>query len=85
MSLLSWTYEGSDEARKSDADGRQHARSGDAVYDDERGVGIIDKLDGAMALIEFGKSGERKTIVPRAARCVYVVICLGQHLAEKWC
>ena len=44
MSLLSWTYEGSDEERKGDAGVRQHARSGDAVYDDERGVGIMAKI-----------------------------------------
>ena len=43
LTLYSWSYEGADADRASNG-GRQHARSADSIYDDELGVGLIDKL-----------------------------------------
>ena len=48
MSVLTFEYTGDEVSRR----GRQHGCSGDDVYDDERGRGILDKLDGADALVE---------------------------------
>ena len=69
MSVLSFEYKGSEAARR----GMQHGCSGDEVHIDDRGKGLLDKLDGAHALIEFGASGEAKRIV-KVPHCeVYVV------------
>ena len=50
MSLLLWTYEGSNDERKSAEDGRQHTHAGDAFYDDARGGPL---LRGATEKIDF--------------------------------
>ena len=42
MSLQSWTYTGSNAERASAEGGRQRAQSGDPVYDDELGQGVLD-------------------------------------------
>ena len=59
--MLSWTYAGSEKDRVSADSRRQHTCSGDDVYDDELGKGVLDKLVGdtlygyATALfVEFG-------------------------------
>ena len=73
MSLISWTYAGSNEQRASQDSGRQHAMSGDAVYDDELGKGLLDKVDGTKIWVEFGRSGEPKLVKERPAGQVYAV------------
>jgi len=65
--LYSWSYEGADADRASNG-GRQHARSADSIYDDEFGVGLIDKLDGTSVLAEFGREGEPKEVKRRGVR-----------------
>ena len=44
--MLSWTYAGSEKDRVSADSRRQHTCSGDDVYDDELGKGVLDKLVG---------------------------------------
>ena len=73
MSLNSWTYAGNNQGRASADSGRQHARSGDAVYDDALGKGILDKMDGATLLVQFGRNGEPKEIKVLAAQSVFAV------------
>ena len=67
MSLLSWTYEGSDAARASTDGGRQHALSGDAVYDDELGAGLIDMRECARR--EVGECDGAREQRRRGERC----------------
>ena len=38
----------------------QHGCAGDEVYEDDRGVGILDKIDGSHVFVEFGASGAQK-------------------------
>ena len=58
--MLSWTYAGSEKDRVSADSRRQHTCSGDDVYDDELGKGVLDKLVGdtlygyATVFVEFG-------------------------------
>ena len=73
MSLNSWTYTGSDQERASTESGRQHALACDEVYDDELGVGLLDRLDGTKIWIEFGRSGEPKEVKERPAQHVFAV------------
>ena len=73
MSLNAWTYAGNNQDRASTDSGRQHALSGDAVCDDELGKGILDKMDGATLMVEFGRSGEAKQIKQLAAQNVFAV------------
>ena len=67
--LLVFTYAGDEEGRR----GIQRGRSGDECYDDELGKCILDKVDGAHVLAEFGASGEAKRIERRPCAGVYVI------------
>ena len=58
MSVLSFRYEGATTERH----GMQHGCAGDEVYDDDRGVGILDKIDGLHVFVEFGASGAQKVV-----------------------
>ena len=69
MSVLTFKYNGDDESKR----GLQHVCSGDDVYDDELGLGILDKIDGSSALVEFGASGQPKRIETRPLCRVYAV------------
>ena len=62
-------YDGNDRARC----GTQRGRPGDDVYDDELGKGVLDKVDGAFVLVEFGMSGEAKEVKRRPCTGVFVV------------
>ena len=67
--LLVFTYAGGEEGRR----GIQRGRSGDECYDDELGKCILDKVNGAHVLAEFGASGEAKRIERRPCAGVYVI------------
>ena len=62
-------YDGNDRARC----GTQRGRPGDDVYDDELGKGVLDKVDSAFVLVEFGMSGEAKEVKRRPCTGVFVV------------
>ena len=68
-SLLVVEYDGKDRARC----GTQRGRPGDDVYDDELGKGVLDKVDGAFVLVEFGMSGEAKEVKRWPCTGVFVV------------
>ena len=68
-SLLVFEYDGNDRARC----GTQRGRPGDDVYDDELGKGVLDKVDSAFVLVEFGMSGEAKEVKRRPCTGVFVV------------
>ena len=67
--LLVFTYAGGEEGRR----GIQRGRSGDECYDDELGKCILDKVNGAHVLAEFGASGEAKRIERRPCAGIYVI------------
>ena len=70
MSVLSFRYEGATTERH----GMQHGCAGDEVYDDDRGVGILDKIDGSHVFVEFGASGAQKVACGMQAYCSYAVV-----------
>ena len=67
--LMAFTYSGDEGDRR----GVQRGRSGDDCYDDELGKCVLDKVDGADALLEFGATGEPKEIKRRPCAGVYVI------------
>ena len=69
---FSWTYEGKDEQHAMAAVCRQHAHSGDDVYDDELGKGVLVAMKGANLMIEF-RYAPLLRIKERPAKFVYVV------------
>lgn len=69
MSLRVFNYTGKEAGRH----GIQRGRAGDECFDDERGKGILDNVDGAHVLVEFGASGEAKQIESRPCAGVYMI------------
>ena len=57
-SLLRWNYTGDEEPADH---GEQRVHAGDAVIDDDEGMGKLAFIDGSSAYVEFS-SGERKEI-----------------------
>tara|TARA_B110001452_G_C15167315_1_gene405781 strand:+ start:94 stop:981 length:888 start_codon:yes stop_codon:yes gene_type:complete len=69
MSLLTWTYMGD---RKGADEGRQRAKSGDTGYDDRLGLGVIDKMNGSVLIMEFS-TGDLRRVKERPAQSVYAL------------
>jgi len=54
--LLTWEYGGGvDGSAEAARRGTQRAYSGDTVIDDVHGQGMIDRLDGTILIIQFGR------------------------------
>ena len=73
-SLLAWAYDGSydwDEEEGRVYDGEQRAYAGDAVYDNEKGWGVLVAMDGPALMVEFEEGGE-KVVLKRTASGVHV-------------